>query len=167
MYLKLCKSEKLQTFTCSVIQAKASITRATTSERRTARNARLTDKASVVLPDEATAALLLIPAVSMRRNFCKRFNDLQHIYNFLKTIISRTNLLNMVVYFSLIFYWVFLKLTDVNVISAPHQEKSTWSKLPTCQLSLIIFDWWHGQISQIQTLELCSPYSQNKGWYPT
>ncbi|KAL3828185.1 hypothetical protein ACJIZ3_016987 [Penstemon smallii] len=41
----------------------ASMTSATTSERRTARNARFTDKASVVLPDEATAALLLIPAV--------------------------------------------------------------------------------------------------------
>ena len=47
----------------------ASITRATTSERRIARNARLTDKASVVLPDEATAALLLIPAVSISRYF--------------------------------------------------------------------------------------------------
>ncbi|KAL3820775.1 hypothetical protein ACJIZ3_006680 [Penstemon smallii] len=43
----------------------ASMTSATTSERRTARNARFTDKASVVLPDEATAALLLIPAVSI------------------------------------------------------------------------------------------------------
>lgn len=58
--------------TCSVIQAMASITRATTSERRIARNARLTDKASVVLPDEATAALLLIPAVSISRYFWTR-----------------------------------------------------------------------------------------------
>lgn len=47
----------------------ASMTRATTSERRMARNARFTDKASVVLPDEAMAALLLIPAVSISRNF--------------------------------------------------------------------------------------------------
>lgn len=58
--------------TCSVIQAKASMTRATTSERRMARNARFTDKASVKLPDEATTALLLIPAVSISRNFCKQ-----------------------------------------------------------------------------------------------
>ena len=64
-----------------MIQAKASTTSATTSERRIARNARLTDKASVVLPEEATAALFLIPAVSIRRNFCKRFNDFQQMMN--------------------------------------------------------------------------------------
>lgn len=63
-------SKSYQYCTCSVIQAMASMTRATTSERRTARNARFTDKASVVLPDEATAALFLIPAVSISRNFC-------------------------------------------------------------------------------------------------
>lgn len=53
------------------MQAMASMTRATTSDRRMARNALFTDKASVVLPDEATDALLLIPAVSISRNFCK------------------------------------------------------------------------------------------------
>lgn len=58
--------------TCSVIQAMASMTRATTSERRMARKARLTDKASVALPDEATEALLLIPAVSISRYFCQK-----------------------------------------------------------------------------------------------
>lgn len=51
------------------MQAIASMMRATTSERRMARNARFTDKASVVLPDDATAAFLLIPAVSINRNF--------------------------------------------------------------------------------------------------
>lgn len=50
----------------------ASMTRATTSERRTARNARFTDKASVILPAEAMAALFLIPAVSIRRNFWRK-----------------------------------------------------------------------------------------------
>lgn len=53
------------------MQAMASMTRATTSERRMARNALFTDKASVVLPEEAMDALLLIPAVSISRNFCK------------------------------------------------------------------------------------------------
>lgn len=48
------------------------MTSATTSERRIARNARLTDRDSVMLPDDATAALLLIPAVSINRNFCKK-----------------------------------------------------------------------------------------------
>lgn len=57
--------------TCSVIQAMASMTRATISERRMARNALFTDKASVALPDDAMDALLLIPAVSISRNFCK------------------------------------------------------------------------------------------------
>lgn len=52
------------------MQAMASITRATTSERRMARNARFTDKASVELPAEATAALRRIPAVSISLNFC-------------------------------------------------------------------------------------------------
>lgn len=61
--------------TCSVIHAIASITRATTSERRTALNARFTDKASVVLPDDATAAFFLIPAVSVRRNFWKWIDE--------------------------------------------------------------------------------------------
>lgn len=61
--------------TCSVIQAIASTTRATTSERRTALNARFTDKASVVLPDDATAAFFLIPAVSVSRNFCQWIDD--------------------------------------------------------------------------------------------
>lgn len=50
----------------------ASMTRATTSERRIARNARFTDKASVVLPAEATAALFLIPAVSISLNFWRK-----------------------------------------------------------------------------------------------
>lgn len=67
--MKLIVHIDLQVSTCSVMQAIASMTRATTSERRMARNARLTDNASVVLPDEATAALLLIPAVSISRNF--------------------------------------------------------------------------------------------------
>uniref|UniRef100_A0A2P2LKN1 Uncharacterized protein MANES_06G165100 n=1 Tax=Rhizophora mucronata TaxID=61149 RepID=A0A2P2LKN1_RHIMU len=43
----------------------ASMTRATTSDRQMARNARFTEKASVALPEEATAAFLLIPAVSI------------------------------------------------------------------------------------------------------
>jgi len=55
-----------------VIQAMASMTRATTSERRIARNARFTDKASVVLPAEAMAALFLIPAVSISWNFYRK-----------------------------------------------------------------------------------------------
>jgi len=50
----------------------ASMTRATTSERRIARNARFTDKASVVLPAEAMAALFLIPAVSISWNFYRK-----------------------------------------------------------------------------------------------
>lgn len=45
------------------------MTRATTSERLIARNARFTDSASVVLPAEATVVLFLIPAVSIRWNF--------------------------------------------------------------------------------------------------
>lgn len=57
--------------TCSVMQSMASITRATTSERRIAPNARFTDKASVALPADATAALRLIPAVSISLYFCK------------------------------------------------------------------------------------------------
>lgn len=57
--------------TCSVMQVIASITIATTSDRRMARNARFTDKASVVLPADATAALLLIPAVSISLYFCR------------------------------------------------------------------------------------------------
>ena len=57
----------------------ASMTRATTSERRMPRNARFTDKASVTLPDEATAALLLMPAVSISRNFCKQAPMSLHI----------------------------------------------------------------------------------------
>lgn len=52
------------------------MTRATTSERRIARNARLTERDSVMLPDDATAALLLIPAVSINRNFCKNDHNL-------------------------------------------------------------------------------------------
>jgi hypothetical protein len=48
------------------------MTRATTSERRIARNARFTDKASVVLPAEATVVLFLIPAVSIRWNFYRK-----------------------------------------------------------------------------------------------
>lgn len=47
------------------MHAIASITRATTSERRMARNALFTDSDSVVLPDEATEALFLMPAVSI------------------------------------------------------------------------------------------------------
>lgn len=47
------------------MHASASITRATTSERRMARNALFTDNVSVMLPDEATEALFLIPAVSI------------------------------------------------------------------------------------------------------
>lgn len=61
--------------TCSVIHAMASITRATISERRMARNARFTDNASVVLPAAYTAVLFLIPAVSISRYFY-RINDL-------------------------------------------------------------------------------------------
>jgi len=57
-----------------VIQAMASMTRATTSERRIARNARFTDKASVVLPADAMAALFLIPAVSISWNFYRKEN---------------------------------------------------------------------------------------------
>jgi len=47
----------------------ASMTRATTSERRIAQNAQFTDKALVVLPAEAIADLFLIPAVSISWNF--------------------------------------------------------------------------------------------------
>ena len=71
LYNKLILQEKAMGLTCSVIQAMASMTRATTSERRIARNARLTDRDSVKLPDDATVALFLIPAVSIKRNFCK------------------------------------------------------------------------------------------------
>lgn len=75
-YHKIILKERTVIITCSVIQAMASMTRATTSERRIARNALLTDRDSVMLPDDATAALLLIPAVSINRNFCKKDDDL-------------------------------------------------------------------------------------------
>lgn len=60
--------------TCSVIHAMASITRATISERRMARNAQFTDNASVVLPAEYTAVLFRIPAVSINR-YLYQIND--------------------------------------------------------------------------------------------
>jgi len=60
------------------MQAIASITRATTSERRMARNARFTDKASVVLPAEATAALRRMPAVSISLYFCNIIRNENH-----------------------------------------------------------------------------------------
>lgn len=52
------------------MQAIASITRATTSVRLMARSALFTDNASVVLPADATAALLRMPAVSISLYFC-------------------------------------------------------------------------------------------------
>jgi hypothetical protein len=72
----------------------ASMTRATTSERRIARNARFTDKASVVLPAEATVVLFLIPAVSIRWNFYRKkikkiiimLNQIPKAYQFTITI---------------------------------------------------------------------------------
>lgn len=75
----ICKIYAL--VTCSVMQAIASITKATTSERRMARNARFTDRASVVLPDEATAAFFLIPAVSVRCHFCRNMNSVSWLFS--------------------------------------------------------------------------------------
>ena len=80
------------------MQARASTTSATTSERRMARNALLTDKASVVLRAEATTAFLRIPAVSMSLNFWnKKFNADQFM--------SQLSKVNIVDYLQLHMQW--------------------------------------------------------------
>lgn len=96
------------------------MTRATISERRIARNARFTDKASVVLPAETTAALLLIPAVSIRRNFWRK-KLIQK--NFLE---ARTNKYYLVISVALQTMWL-----GVN-----QQKKQTWPSTPVNSVSI-------------------------------